>query len=117
MIAPAPAKTSANVPISSAASARASGALHQQQPALAAAGIDREPLLLRRRRLHRLDDRAVHAVGDLVRELDADVLEAGRLEPGDRTRRVESAPAMQPTKLPRSARSLGREVDPRRRRR
>ena len=36
------------------------------------------------------DDRAVHAVGDLVRELDAHVLEAGRLEARRRTRRARA---------------------------
>src|SRR5438094_2705195 len=42
---------------------------------------DGEPLALRRVRLDRLHDRAVHAVGDLVRELDRDLLKACRLEP------------------------------------
>src|SRR5579884_4429900 len=39
-------------------------------------------IVLRLARLDRFDDRAVHAVCDLVRELDAHLLEAGRLEPG-----------------------------------
>src|SRR6266850_2129057 len=42
----------------------------------------RQPLRLRRRSLHGLDDRTVHSVGDLVRELDRDPLEAGRVQPG-----------------------------------
>ncbi len=43
---------------------------------------DREAVARGLLRLHGLDDRAVHAVRDLVRELDADLLEAGRFEPG-----------------------------------
>src|SRR5438552_3316460 len=38
---------------------------------------------LRARRLPRLNDRSVHPVRDLVREAHVDLLEAGRLEPGD----------------------------------
>src|SRR5215218_1415260 len=41
---------------------------------------DRQTLALRLVCLDRLGDRAVHAVGDLVRELDAYLLEAGRLQ-------------------------------------
>ena len=43
----------------------------------------RQTLGLRLARLHRLDDRAVHPVGHLVREIDAHVLEANSLQPGD----------------------------------
>ena len=42
------------------------------------------------------DDRAVHAVGDRVRELDLDVHEAGSASPS-RYSETDSAPAMQPT--------------------
>ena len=54
---------------------------HQQQPARSAATTRKAPAL-RLAGLDGLDDRAVHAVGDLVGELDADVLEPGGLEPG-----------------------------------
>ena len=54
----------------------------QQQPAFAAGWITGSPFASGSLVFTRLDDRAVHAVGDLVRELDRDVLEAGRLEPG-----------------------------------
>ena len=68
---------------------------HQQQPALAAGWITGSPVL-GLARLHRLDDRAVHPVCDLVRELDAHLLEARRLEPR-LVLALVSAPAMQPT--------------------
>ena len=54
-------------------------------------------------------DRAVHAVGGLVRELDADPLEAGGLGLRPRTR-LSSTPAMRPTRVTRSARSAGEPV-------
>ena len=41
---------------------------------------DRKPLPLRLTCLRRFDDRAMHGVGDLVRELDAEVFGAGGLE-------------------------------------
>src|SRR6187402_2734699 len=67
---------------------RCSRTVTPRPPASAAAGprrrLDyRQPFRLGLARLHGLDDRAVHAVCHLVRELDAHVLEPGRLEPGD----------------------------------
>jgi hypothetical protein len=65
---------------------------------------DGQVLALRRAGLDCLDDRAVHAVGDLVRERDVDLVEAGRPEARlVLAFRERSGDA--PTKLPRSARS------------
>ena len=69
----------------------------QRQPALSAGWMTGKPLPAGWRVFTAFDDRAVHAVGDLVRELDADVVEAGLLEARSYSP-FESAPAMQPTK-------------------
>src|ERR671925_652546 len=78
--APAPANTNANVPIASATSAPTAPA-----SAAACAGRlkNRQSLALGRARFARLDDRAVHPVCHLVRELDRHILETGLLEPRD----------------------------------
>src|SRR4051812_14592879 len=93
MIAPQPAKTSANVPIASAASFRSRSRLmppavameSPSRPSSAAARLgnwldDTQAALRGPCRLACLDDRALHTVGDLVRELDGDALEARCLE-------------------------------------
>ena len=67
----------------------------QQHPARAAGWITGRPFAAGSDRLDRLHDRAVHPVGDLVRELDRDLLEPGRGEPGlvlaDRERAGDAA--------------------------
>ena len=57
-------------------------------------------------RLRRSDDRRVHALGDLVGRDDLDIGQADLLQPW-RNSRNDSAPAMQPTYEPRSARCSG----------
>src|SRR5919201_3643874 len=80
--APAPANTSAKVPIASATSARASGTGINNSRRSPQAESQAAPSR-RLARLARLHDRAVHPICDPVRELDRHVLETRRLEPGN----------------------------------
>ena len=86
----------------------------QQQPALAG-WITGSPAL-GLGGLDRLDDRAVHAVGDSVRELDADRVEAGRLEARLVLALARARPrcSRRSCRAPRAPRA---RADPRRRRR
>src|SRR5579862_4402542 len=82
--APQPAKTSANVPIVSATSARRSARLIRLAARRRRRGFDyRQTLPLGSVRLDRLHDCAVHAVGYLVGEFDRDFIEPSCLQPGD----------------------------------